>query len=41
LPENIAKKKIVEGFFEPMIQKIAVAHIQDRLREIVSEKIVI
>mgnify|MGYP001560858462 CR=1 FL=1 len=41
LPENTAKKLIVEGFFEPMIQKISVKHIQEKLREIVEEKIVI
>ena len=39
LPENLAKKQIVTGFFEPMVEKISVEHLKEKLREIVSDKI--
>ncbi len=41
IPANESKKILVEGFFEPMIQKIAVENVQNKLREIVAERVVI
>ena len=38
LGEELAKKKIVEGFFEPMIQRVHIQKLQEDIRMLIGAK---
>ena len=38
LPENLARQKIVEGFFDPVIAQIPIERLQEELRNMISER---